>query len=87
CEALVGFLSGYEMLRDKHYLDAFFETWRFIRKFLYNPDVGEFRQLVTKTGDVLVGDVGNPWKALYHSGRSLLECKHYLARQMSRVRQ
>lgn len=80
CEALVGFLDGYELFGDERYLEAFVKTWRFARAHLYDAEVGEFRQLVSAEGDVLVGDIGNPWKALYHSGRALQECLHRLER-------
>jgi hypothetical protein len=33
---------------------------------------------------VIVGDLGNPWKACYHSGRSVLECIERLDRLLAR---
>lgn len=80
CEVLVGFLDAYERLGDRKYFDAFAKTWQFDNKYMFNHDVGEFRQLLNRKGDVLVGDIGNPWKAIYHSGRSMMECVERLKR-------
>ncbi len=83
CEVLVGFLDAYERLGDERYLEAFFSTWAFDRDHMINPVVGEWRQLVTRTGDVIVGDIGNPWKAIYHSGRAVLESIQRLRRLLA----
>ena len=73
CEALVGYLDAYEHLGDNRYLDAFLKTWQFDRTHMINPEIGEWRQLLTRDGKVLAGDIGNAWKACYHTGRSVLE--------------
>jgi mannose/cellobiose epimerase-like protein (N-acyl-D-glucosamine 2-epimerase family) len=80
CEVLVGFLDSFEKLGDEKYLDAFYKTWNFDRKFMINRETGEWYQLLDKNGNVLAGDMGNPWKAVYHTGRSMLECKKRLER-------
>ncbi|MFP7296839.1 AGE family epimerase/isomerase [Neobacillus niacini] len=72
-EVLVGFLDAYEILRDDKLLTAFLKTWEFSKKYLINWELGEWRQLVDKEGNILIGNLGNPWKACYHSGRSMLE--------------
>jgi mannobiose 2-epimerase len=74
-EALVGFLEAFKRFGDKKYFEAFYQTWNFSRTYFINHEVGEWRQLLNKHGEVLVGDIGNPWKAIYHTGRSMLECK------------
>lgn len=73
CEVLVGYLDAYEKLGDAKYLEAFLKTWDFDHSYMINHEVGEWRQLLNRNGEVLVGDIGNPWKAFYHSGRSVLE--------------
>ncbi|MBL8093805.1 MAG: AGE family epimerase/isomerase [Anaerolineales bacterium] len=83
CEALVGFLDAYERLGDPRYLEAFFKTWDFAHTNMINPVVGEWRQLLTRTGEVIVGDIGNPWKAIYHSGRAVLESIQRLRRLLA----
>lgn len=79
-EVLVGYLDAFERLGDEKYLDAFFLTWQFDKKYMINWEVGEWRQLLTRDGRVRIGDIGNPWKAIYHTGRSMLECKIRLER-------
>jgi mannobiose 2-epimerase len=36
--------------------------------------MGESRQLLSRDGRVLAGNLGNPWKGIYHTGRALSEC-------------
>lgn len=78
CEALIGFLDVYEHLDDEKYLDAFLKTWDFCSKYMIHPETGEWHQLVSKNGKVLVGCIGNGWKGIYHTGRAMLECKKRL---------
>jgi mannobiose 2-epimerase len=73
-EVLVGYLDAYEKLGDEKYFDAFAKTWEFDKKYFINAEVGEWFQLLDKKGNVLTGSIGNPWKAFYHSGRSVMEC-------------
>lgn len=80
CEVLVGFLDAFERLGDGKYFDAFLRTWQFDDRFMIDHEIGEFRQLLDRSGKVLVGDIGNPWKAIYHSGRAMLECVQRLDR-------
>jgi len=80
CESLVGFLDAYERLGNHEYLMAFMNIWDFCYENMINHEVGEWRQLLNKNGEVLVGDIGNPWKAIYHSGRAMMECKIRLQR-------
>ena len=81
-EALVGLLDGYEQLGEDKYLEAFIKNWEFARKYMIHPQLGEWRQLVDKDGNILAGSIGNPWKACYHSGRSIMECICRLERLM-----
>lgn len=80
CEVLIGFLDTYERTGEEKYFDAFYKTWQFDKKNFINPATGEWRQLLTRDGKVICGDMGNPWKAIYHSGRAMLECKRRLER-------
>ena len=83
-EVLVGFLDAYEKLGDEKYFYAFDITWNFDKKHFINNEVGEWRQLLSKEGKVICGDIGNPWKAIYHTGRAMLECKHRLERLLKK---
>lgn len=79
-EVLVGFLDAFERLHDDRCLEAFFATWAFDKAYFINPALGEWRQLLTRDGRVIVGDIGNPWKAIYHTGRAMAECRTRIAR-------
>jgi cellobiose epimerase len=84
CEALVGFLDAYERLGDEKYFYAFQNTWSFDKKYFINPRIGEWRQLLDRAGNAISADIGNPWKAIYHTGRSMLECKARLERLLEK---
>lgn len=73
-ECLVGFLNGYCMTKDGKYLDLYKELWEFNKKHFMNYSVGESRQLLERTGKPIVSNIGNPWKAIYHTGRAFAEC-------------
>ncbi len=73
-ESLAGFLYAWEFYGDTRYLDTFFNIWRFVKNNMINTDVGEWYPLLSRTGEPKWTDMGNPWKAAYHSGRSMMEC-------------
>ena len=74
CESLIGFLDAYEKFGNEKYFDAFCLNWEFDTKYMINHQVGEWKQLLREDGSVLVAQIGNPWKAMYHTGRSMMEC-------------
>ena len=80
CEVLVGYLDAWERLGDDKYFEAFHKTWQFDRAHFISPLTNEWRQLLRRDGTPLVTDIGNPWKAIYHTGRAMLECKRRLER-------
>ena len=73
-ESMVGFINGYLRFGDAAYAEAFLSIWGFVRKYFINAACGESRQLLKRDGTVLVGNLGNPWKGIYHTGRALAEC-------------
>ncbi len=75
CEALIGFLDAYQTFEKDEYLYAFIQTWNFAKLHFIDHAIGEWRQLLDKDGNIKIGNIGNPWKAIYHTGRSMLECK------------
>jgi len=79
-EVLVGFLDGYELFNDPRYLEAFEAVWNFVRAHMIIPGVGEWRTLLDREGRPLDANIGNPWKASYHTGRAMHECSQRLAR-------
>jgi mannobiose 2-epimerase len=80
CESMVGFLDAFEHFDDVRYAEAFLGVWSFAKEKFINDKVGEWRQLLDRRGNVICGDMGNPWKAIYHSGRAMLECTQRLRR-------
>jgi mannobiose 2-epimerase len=74
CEALVGFLDAYLHTGDEACFEAFLSTWSFSKQHLIDPVQGEWRQLVGRCGEPICMDLGNPWKAIYHTGRAMHEC-------------
>jgi len=84
-EVLVGYLDAFERLKDTRYFNAFYKTWCFDREYFINHDIGEWRQLLSRNGSVISGTIGNSWKAIYHTGRAMLECKRRLERIIDMV--
>ena len=79
-EIVVGFLDGYQTFSDDVYLKGFENVWNFNEKFFVIPDIGEWRTLLDREGNILDGNIGNPWKVSYHTGRSAIECATRLSR-------
>jgi mannobiose 2-epimerase len=73
-ESMAGFLNGYLLYGDARYWQAFQQTWGFVRRFFLHPVLGESRQLLDVRGTPIAGQLGNPWKGIYHTGRALAEC-------------
>jgi len=72
-EALLGFIDAYQRFKDPKYLDAAECIWGFIRDHMIAP-IGEWYTLVSADGKTVIdADIGNPWKAAYHTGRALTE--------------
>jgi mannobiose 2-epimerase len=72
-ESLVGYSNGYLCFKDKRYVDALEKTWAFVRDKFIDAETGESRQLLNRIGEPIVSNMGNPWKGIYHTGRSLAE--------------
>lgn len=78
CEALVGFLDACVRTGDARYFDAFEKCWTFCMKHMINGKIGEWYQLTDPSGNIIIGDLGNPWKVIYHTCRAMLEVKQRL---------
>jgi cellobiose epimerase len=72
-EALIGFLDAFEHIGSQAYLEAFYLTWDFIRRFMVNPDNGEWYQLVSKEGKPIITQF-SIWRSGFHSCRAIMEC-------------
>ena len=74
CEAMVGFLDAFAHFADERYAVAFLKVWDFAKSKFIDHDIGEWRQRLDRRGNIISGDIGNPWKAIYHTGRAMFEC-------------
>ena len=73
-EIVVGMLDGYSTFGDEIYWKAFENVWNFNEKYFVIPQIGEWRTLLDRKGEILDENIGNPWKVSYHTGRSSMEC-------------
>jgi len=78
-ELLIALLDMYEQTGLKKYIEAFFITWDFCKNFFINKNTGEWNQLVTKEGAVLIDEL-IVWRSAYHTSRSMMECIDRLTR-------
>ena len=73
-EAVVGFLSAYQISRNERYLSAALHTWNFIETRLIDRKNGEWFRGVTRDGRLLEQELKvSFWKCPYHNGRMGLE--------------
>lgn len=80
-EAVVGFLNGYELSGQQHFLEAANRSWRFIEEHIIDHEHGEWFWLVSREGvpDKRQDKVG-PWKCPYHNSRTCFEVMDRLDR-------
>ena len=83
CEVLIGLLDAYRTLGDERCWETFKKCWEFDTKWMINHEAGEWRQLLKRDGTPIISTLGNPWKAMYHTGRMLIECSERLEKMMN----
>lgn len=74
CESLVAMPDIYAQTGEENCFRAFQKNWEFDSTYMIHHAVGEWYQLLTEKEEVLVSQIGNPWKAMYHTGRAMPEC-------------
>ncbi|MBN1449719.1 MAG: AGE family epimerase/isomerase [Anaerolineales bacterium] len=84
-EALIGLLDAFVLFKDERYWNGFINVWEFVSKHMINHKVGEWYTLLNRTGEPIVTQMGNEWKAAYHTGRSMLECTERLAKMQQSI--
>jgi mannobiose 2-epimerase len=73
-EAVVGFLSAYQISGQKHFLEAAARSWEFIEKFIIDHENGEWFWRVSKAGVPSQDEHKvDPWKCPYHNTRTCIE--------------
>jgi cellobiose epimerase len=74
CEAVVGFLNGYQLSHQPHFLNAALKTWNFIEDYIIDREHGEWVRYVTRDRIVKMNEaLVNNWKCPYHNSRVCLE--------------
>jgi mannobiose 2-epimerase len=73
-EALIGFFNAYRLSNKELFLDACFNVWNFINRYIIDKVNGEWFWRVSRSGEVYKEDekVG-PWKCPYHNSRACFE--------------
>ena len=73
-EALVGFVNAYEMTGKEYFLQAGYDTWNFIKKYIIDKEHGEWFWSVSGEGKVSNEHLKvGPWKCPYHNSRACFE--------------
>lgn len=75
-EALVGFLTAYQISGDSAYRDSFLNVWKFIKNYIKDSQNGEWHWFSTLDQPQWQEYKLGFWKGPYHNGRAMMEvCK------------
>lgn len=73
-EAMVGFFKAYLLSGEIRFLEAVFQTWEFIKRFIIDRENGEWHWSVDDMGKPDSSQVkAGFWKCPYHNGRACME--------------
>ncbi|WP_425464204.1 AGE family epimerase/isomerase [Paenibacillus lentus] len=73
-EAMVGFYNAYQLTGNSKFLEAAQGSWQFIRRFISDPEHGEWHWAVRQDGSPITEEPKvSAWKCPYHNGRACLE--------------
>jgi mannobiose 2-epimerase len=73
-EALVGFCNAWQNSGNEIYLQYMLNSWEFLKKYIINKTLGEWRWGVYKDYQVMdKEDFAGIWKCPYHNGRACIE--------------
>lgn len=74
-EAMVGFMNGYQITKEKKFFDASYHCWEFTKENIVDRKNGEWFYRVNRKGWPYFSeeDKVGPWKAPYHNTRACLE--------------
>ena len=72
-EALIGFYNAYQLTGDEKYLDLVLKNWEFIKKYILDPENGEWFWGVNGDYSLIEKDKAGFWKCPYHNSRACLE--------------
>jgi len=74
-EAMVGFLNAFQISNDEKFLEASYNCWVFVKKYIIDSKNGEWFFRVNRKGEPYYNEENKlgPWKAPYHISRGCLE--------------
>ncbi len=74
-EAMVGFLNAFQISNDEKFLEASYNCWNFVKKYIVDRKNGEWFFRVNRKGAPYLceEDKLGPWKAPYHNTRGCIE--------------
>ena len=73
-EAVVGFVSAYQLTGREDFLRAAGSVWSFVERHFVDRERGEWRRRVAADGTPRPGcEKAGPWKCPYHNARASLE--------------
>lgn len=78
-EAIVAFLLGYLVFRDKRYWEAFLNVADFCLRCLHDPEHGEWFASTSEDGTPRQTGKGSEWKAAYHVTQACAYAQQYLS--------
>ncbi len=78
-EAMVGYFNAWQNTGNGDYLEQVFKSWKFIKTYLVDPALGEWKWGVYEDYRVMKQeDFAGFWKCPYHNGRACMELLHRL---------
>ena len=72
-EAMVGYFNAWEISGDKKWLDRSLMSFEFTRKYLVDPERGEWFWGIDKNGNIMDKEKAGFWKCPYHNSRACIE--------------
>jgi mannobiose 2-epimerase len=78
-EAMVGYYNAWQCTGKQEYLEQVYSSWAFIKKYLVDSNLGEWKWGVKEDYRVMEHeDFAGFWKCPYHNGRACMEILHRL---------
>ena len=72
-EAIVGYLSAFELSNNEKYLDRSFNCWNYTKQHLVDNKNGGWYSVASESGAAGKGDKAGFWICPYHNGRMCME--------------
>ncbi|MFZ5986243.1 MAG: AGE family epimerase/isomerase [Bacillota bacterium] len=73
-ESIVGFFNAFQLTGKDYFLNASFDVWEFIDRFIVDKEKGEWFWGVSADGKKITrSDKVGPWKCPYHNSRMCFE--------------